>query len=286
MGHNSISYKIKASVPVFLLLLLIASKSASAFDLALIEPAELIQDRGQWIILDARPESDWLAGHIPGALSFSWENYTRTDENGRAYRLARPEQLAVALGQMGMVENTPVVVYGDADRSMGGEGWITWVLLWLGHQGPIRVVAGGIQSWKDHGYPVVAGPENSTRPASAYRVRLRPEINVETRVLESKDRFFILIDCRSKMEWIMGHIPGAVHIPWTEFSTGRQRRPLDRAGLKKLLKSHDIDPAKPIIFYCTGGVRSGYTWMVHQLDGLSPVRNYLGGMEDWRLRNR
>jgi hypothetical protein len=26
--------------------------------------------------------------------------------------------------------------------------------------------------------------------------------------------------------------------------------------------------------------------MVHQLDGLSPVRNYLGGMEDWRLRNR
>jgi thiosulfate/3-mercaptopyruvate sulfurtransferase len=125
MGHNSISYKIKASVPVFLLLLLIASKSASAFDLALIEPAVLIQDRGQWIILDARPESDWLAGHIPGALSFSWENYTRTDENGRAYRLARSEQLAVALGQMGMVENTPVVVYGDADRSMGGEGWIT-----------------------------------------------------------------------------------------------------------------------------------------------------------------
>src|SRR5208337_4579691 len=224
MGHNSINCKIKASVPAFLLLLLIASKSASAFDLALIEPAELIQDRGQWIILDARPESDWLAGHIPGALSFSWENYTRTDEKGRAYRLARPEQLAVALGQMGMVENTPVVVYGDADRSMGGEGWITWVILWLGHQGPIRVVAGGIQSWKDHGYPVVAGPENSTRPASTYRVRLRPEINVETRVLESKDRSFILIDCRSKMEWIMGHIPGAVHIPWTEFSTGRQRR--------------------------------------------------------------
>jgi thiosulfate/3-mercaptopyruvate sulfurtransferase len=286
MGHNSINYKIKACVPTFFLLLVVALRSASAFDLALIEPAELIKDRGQWIILDARPESDWLAGHIPGALCFSWKNYTRTDEKGRAYRLARPEQLAVALGQMGMAENTPVVVYGDADRSMGGEGWITWVILWLGHQGPIRVVAGGIQSWKDHGYPVVAGPENSIRPASTYRVRLRPDINAETPELESKDRSFALIDCRSKMEWMRGRIPGAVHIPWTDFHTGGQRRPLDRAGLKKLLKSHDIDPEKPVIFYCTGGVRSGYTWMVHQLDGFPSARNYLGGIEDWRLRDR
>jgi thiosulfate/3-mercaptopyruvate sulfurtransferase len=284
MGHNSISHKIKACFPIFLLLLFLASKSASAFDMALIEPSELTQERGQWTILDARPESDWLAGHIPGAICFSWENYTRTDEKGRAYRLAPPEQLAAALGQMGITENTSVAVYGDAGRSMGGEGWITWVILWLGHQGPIRVVAGGIQSWKDHGYPVVAGAENSTRAASSYRVRLRPEINVETPELQSKDRPFILIDTRSKMEWIRSRIPGAVHIPWTDFYTGALRRPLDRARLQKLLKSHDIDMENPVIFYCTGGVRSGYAWMVHQLDGFSSARNYLGGMEDWRLR--
>ena len=281
-----IASKTKIFVLFFFLFLAGASKSASAFDLALIDPAELVQDKGKWIILDARPESDWLAGHIPGALSFSWENYTRTDEKGRAYRLAPPERLAAAFGQIGMVEDTPVVVYGDGDKSMGGEGWITWVLLWLGHEGPIRVAAGGIQSWKGLGYPVATGPESSTRPASVYRVRLRPRINVETSELESKERSFTLIDCRSELEWITGHIPGAVHIAWTEFRTGRERRPIDRAGLKHLLQSHDIDPEKPVVFYCTGGVRSGYTWMVHQLDGLSPARNYLGGIEDWRLRDR
>jgi thiosulfate/3-mercaptopyruvate sulfurtransferase len=66
--------KTKIFVLFFFLFLAGASKSASAFDLALIDPAELVQDKGKWIILDARPESDWLAGHIPGALSFSWEN--------------------------------------------------------------------------------------------------------------------------------------------------------------------------------------------------------------------
>jgi thiosulfate/3-mercaptopyruvate sulfurtransferase len=284
MEHKSLNYRIKALVLYFFLFLATASKSAFAFDLTLIEPVELVQNKGQWVILDARPKSDWLAGHIPGALSFSWENYTRTDEKGRAYRLEPPEQLAASLGQMGIDENTPVVVYGDADRSMGGEGWITWLILWLGHEGPIRVVDGGIRSWKDHGYTVAAGPESATRADAIYRVRLRPQINVETRELESKERPFILIDSRSELEWIMGRIPGAVHIPWTQFHTDKERRPLDRAGLEKLLKSHGIDSEKPVVFYCTGGVRSGYAWMVYQLDGLYRARNYLGGFEDWRLR--
>jgi thiosulfate/3-mercaptopyruvate sulfurtransferase len=276
--------RVKALVRFFLFLIALTPDCALAYDLALIEAAEINQNTGQWVILDARPKPDWLAGHIPGAHSFSWEDYTRTDEKGRAYRLDPPGKLSTALGQMGIDENTPVAVYGDADRSLGGEGWIAWVLSWLGHEGHLRVIAGGIQAWKDQGYPLTTGPERSTRPVSAFRVRLRPEINVETRELESKDRPFVLIDCRTNLEWMMGHIPGAVHIPWTEFRTGREYRPLDQAGLRRLLKSHGVDPEKPIVYYCTGGVRSGYAWMEHQLDGLSSARNYLGGIEDWRTR--
>ena len=270
----------------FVLFLGAASKNAFAFDLALIEPAKLAQSSGQWAVLDARPKSDWLAGHIPGSLSFSWKDYTYTDKMGRAYRLLPAGQLAASLGRMGINENTPVVVYGDAVRSMGGEGWITWVLLWLGHKGPIRVLDGGIQAWKDHGYPVEAGPGCSTRPVTVYKVRPRPGIDVKTRKLESKNRRFVLIDTRSELEWIMGRIPGAVHIPWTEFRTGRENRPLDRAGLEKLLESHGINPGESVVFYCSGGIRSGYAWTVYELDGFPRARNYLGGWESWRLRGR
>ena len=53
-----IASKTKIFVLFFSLFLAVASKSAFAFDLALIDPAELVQDVGKWIILDARPESD------------------------------------------------------------------------------------------------------------------------------------------------------------------------------------------------------------------------------------
>ena len=152
------------------------------------------------------------------------------------------------------------------------------MLSWLGHEGHIRVIAGGIQAWKDLGYPLTTGPESSTRPVSTFRLRLRPEINVETRELESKDRPFGLIDCRTNWEWMMGHIPGAV--PYS-FRRNSHRQGIQASGpgrTQKLLKSHGVDPEKPIVYYCTGGVRSGYAWMEHQLDGLSLARNYLGGI--------
>jgi thiosulfate/3-mercaptopyruvate sulfurtransferase len=49
-------------------------------------------------------------------------------------------------------------------------------------------------------------------------------------------------------------------------------------------KDHGVDAEKPLVYYCTGGVRSAYAWMVHQLCGLPPARNYGGGMEDWTRR--
>jgi thiosulfate/3-mercaptopyruvate sulfurtransferase len=269
---------------LFFLFCAVSTQNAFAFDLAPIRAEELAATRAKWVILDARPGADWLSGHIPGALSFSWKDHTFTDNKGRAYRLPPPSQLAATLGRMGIDENTPVVLYGDAERSMGGEGWITWVLLWLGHRGPIRELDGGIQAWKDHGYSLAAGPERPARSPAVYRVRLRPEILVKTGALESKTEPFALIDTRSELEWLFGRIPGAIHISWTDFRAGPQRRPLERAALEKLFKSHGVAPDKPVIFYCTGGVRSGYAWMVYELDGLSLAANYTGGWDSWKFR--
>jgi thiosulfate/3-mercaptopyruvate sulfurtransferase len=94
-----------------------------------------------------------------------------------------------------------------------------------------------------------------------------------------------LIDVRSTFEWIKGRIPGAVHIPWDEFYTGKDRQPLPPADLKKLLARHGVDTTRPVVYYCLGGVRSAYAWMTHQLSGLPGARNYKGGMEAWQKRS-
>lgn len=71
-------------------------------------------------MLDARSKAEWEADRIPGARSFSWDDYTRTDEKGVQYSSFPPRELAAALAGPGIDEKTPVVVYGDADKGWCG----------------------------------------------------------------------------------------------------------------------------------------------------------------------
>ena len=265
---------------------LLFSVPAHAMDLGLIEPDVLNRSLNSYVILDSRPKSEWLAGHIPGALSFSWEDYTRTDEKGIPYRIWPAQELAKALGKMGISESAPVVVYGDADKSWGGEGWNCWALSWLGHKGPIRLLAGGIQSWRNNKFTVIYGTGKITAKPVQYKYKVNAGIDISTSEIERRKSNVILIDTRSTFERIKGRIPDSIHIEWKDFYEGNDRRPLPPEALKKLLRENKVDLSKPVIYYCTGGIRSAYAWLVHQLTGLPAAMNYEGGYEAWEKLSR
>ena len=263
-----------------------------ATDLKRINAADLKAAGHGWVILDARPVSHWEKGHIPGAISFSWETYTRTDADKIPYRIMPTEMLADILGTMGMTRQTPVAVYGDADSSWGGEGWVCWMFSLLGHEGPIGLVDGGIQSWRELGYPMETGTFSSTKIGNNDRqVRYLPEFRSDLTITahdllkrgKGKARLQ-LVDTRSTREWIFGHLPDAVHIPWDDFFSGRLNTPLTRDALGHLLEKNGIDPDRPVVYYCTGGIRSGYAWTVHTLSGLPTAINFEGGTEEWNRK--
>ncbi|NTW37414.1 MAG: sulfurtransferase, partial [Syntrophobacteraceae bacterium] len=213
---------------ILLALLLIAAVSNGAskglaLDLGSLEPQELKEQLGTWTLLDARPGKDWESGHIPGALLFSWEDHIQGNGSEGAYRLPEPEKLALELGRMGISESSPVVVYGDADRSWGGEGWAVWVLSWLGHKGPVRLLDGGIQSWRQRGYPLASGAIREQPAGRHYTTDVRGELNIEAVQLGDRAGHLAVIDTRSTFEWLTGRLPNAVHIPWTEFFEGKER---------------------------------------------------------------
>jgi thiosulfate/3-mercaptopyruvate sulfurtransferase len=274
------------AIVVFLLALACVSmggrQEAFALDMALMEPSQLHGSLGEWTVLDARPRKEWKAGHIQGALPFTWEDHVKAENFGASYRTPAAKDLAGALGRMGIHEKTPVVVYGDADESWGGEGWSSWVLAWLGHKGPIRVLNGGVQAWKERGYPLVGKGREGGREPVEYRMTVRHELDIPAPQIEARGNSIVVIDTRSSLEWMTGHLPFAIHSPWSDFHAGKARRPLDREAFRKLLADHGVDPAKPIVYYCTAGVRSAYAWMVHTLTGHHMARNYVGGMSDWK----
>jgi len=258
---------------------------AAASGLKLINANELKGNTTKWVILDARPWAEWNAGHIPGAIWFFWDQYTRTDAQGIKYSSFPPQELAGALARLGIDERTPVVVYGDADKSWGSEGYDVWLLSWLGHKGPIRLLNGGIQAWRKQKLPVVRGQASSYAPKASYQVNLQPQYIISTEEIQRGKGSFQLVDTRSTLEWIQGRIPGAVHIPWDDFYTGHDHHPLSLAEVKKLLAKRGVNPSKPVVYYCAAGVRSAYVWMVHQLAGLPDARNYKGSWEAWEKRS-
>lgn len=258
--------------------------AATAADLGLIDAAALKGNTGKWVILDARPRSDWEAGHIQGAIPFSWEIYTRTDARGVEYSSFPPNELAAALAGLGIDEKSAVAVYGDADKSWGGEGYAVWLLSWLGHKGPIRLLNGGIQSWRSRNLPLNKGAERPAPTKPRYLVDLKPQYIVSTEDIQRGKGAYTLVDVRSTFEWIKGRIPGAIHIPWDDFYTGNDHHPLPQSELKKLLAKKGVDTSRPVVFYCLGGVRSAYAWTIHQLAGLPDARNYKGSWAAWEKR--
>lgn len=245
----------------------------------LLQPQQLHQLSASVKIIDARPLEQWQKGHIPGALSFDWQSNTETDRQQVAYRKLASEVLAERLGRLGINEHSRLVIYGDADSSWGGEGWVCWLLRELGHVAEIYLLDGGVQAWqKLHGDLTVATPAAAT--PTTYRVAERCELDIETEKLRQAD--VQLVDTRSLFEWLCGAIPGAVRINWTEFYRGEERSPLDRDGVIALLREKGLDPEKPVVYYCSGGIRSAYAWTVHELAGLRQAINYEGGMEAWR----
>jgi thiosulfate/3-mercaptopyruvate sulfurtransferase len=236
------------------------------------------------VILDARPRSVWAQEHLPGACSFSWEDYTRTDPHGVKYRTLPPQELAQALGRMGMDAATDVLIYADADTSWGGEGWAAWVLAWLGHTGTVYILDGGIQAWQEAKFELVSGSADCSAPSESgtYVINLREELNISARTLREHKDSYTIVDTRNYWnEWLLGHVPDAVHINWEDFYTGENPRPLGAQALKTLLKQNGADIEKPVVYYCTGGIRSGYTWLVHTLAGLPAAINFEGGTEEW-----
>jgi len=139
-----------------------------------------------------------------------------------------------------------------------------------------------VQAWtRQHGEltNVALPPVGST----TYRIAERAALNIKTADLKQQGEPQ-LVDTRSFFEWLRGSIPGAVRISWTDFYRGKERRPVNRQELKALLQEHGIDPLRPVVYYCSGGIRSACAWTVHELAGLPSARNYEGGMEAWHKR--
>ena len=77
----------------------------------------------------------------------------------------------------------------------------------------------------------------------------------------------IVLDVRTKAEFEVGHLPGAVH--------------LDYFGADLIEKMDALDKSKPYLVYCRSGRRSVRVCVLMKNSGFAQVYHLDGGIKDW-----
>lgn len=245
-------------------------------------------------ILDVRWRPDgtgptvFAAGHIPGAVHIDW----RTDliepaEDGvSGLRLAGPDQVAEALGRVGIGDGTSLVIYDDTIGLYAARVW--WSLAAYGYESA-RILDGGMAAWTAARRPL---SHASYPPAAAtFTPRANPRLRLTTAdvraLLGSPD--VLILDARAAAEYRglegnsrrLGHIPGAVNVPVGAMHLVGDQTLRNAADLKEMILKANVPRGRRIIAYDGSGVAAARLAFVLALLGYDDVAVYDGGWSDW-----
>ncbi|MDP2313956.1 MAG: rhodanese-like domain-containing protein [Pseudomonadota bacterium] len=212
-------------------------------------------------ILDTRPMTAYLAGHVPGAVRVDWK--ANTVGGPLSGVLGPPESVAERYAALGVDAARPVLVVGAWANAWGEEGRVAWDLTWLGHRA-VHILEGGMPAWTGVRERLPARAVPGTLTAAP-----RTDLRVSTEALAAAlaaGHPPVLLDVRDPDEFEGarkfresrgGHIPGARNVPWR--------------GL--FANPPDLPRDIPLVVYCTGGVRSGMAWAALTAHGYTVANN-------------
>ncbi|HXY18446.1 MAG TPA: sulfurtransferase [Gemmatimonadales bacterium] len=235
-------------------------------------------------------------GHIPGAVKLDWVH----ELNAPVVRdyLSR-ERMQRLLRSKGISADTTVVLYGDRDNWWATFAFWVFRLFGLDHLN-LKLMDGGRGRWAEQGGAlfrdvpryaegdIAVGPRNDREirvfrdGVLAHVAEHRPLVDVRSPEEFRGNRVF-LPDCPDEGAVCVGHIPGALNIPWGRAVDADTHCFRPAPELKAVYRIEGgLKPDDDVITYCRIGERSSHTWFVlTYLLGFKRVRNYDGSWTEW-----
>jgi thiosulfate/3-mercaptopyruvate sulfurtransferase len=275
-----------------------------------VESAKALVGKPDVRFVFADSEKDFEKGHIPGSAEAYAHDLTILDDVRACKGLPMCEpRAATFIGKLGIDDKTQVVVY-DAGPGANASG--TWFFLTLyGHKN-VRILDGGLATWKAHGGAVATGVEKAAAPrtfAPAVRWEMIAHVD-EVKKATTDAAHYMILDARHNLEEYTGKqlqsglasagkeitvarggfIPTAVFSPWTKYA-GNKGGDADKPTLKKAddlkkqlekLKKNGYAPEKTVISYCHVGLgRGSFQYLALREAGQKNVKLYVGSWHEW-----
>lgn len=292
-------------------LALAAGPAAAAGELVSAEEAKALVGKPDVRFVFSDSEREFDKGHIPGSVAAYSHDLHLLDDVRACKGLPMCEaRAAKVIGEaLGVDQATQVVVY---DSGIGVNASGNWFFLKLYGVKSVRILDGGLATWKARGGPVETGAP--ARPAAR---TFTPSVAWdmiasldEVKKASADPAHYVLLDSRHTLDEFTGKqllpalaspgkeqtvrrggaIPSAVFSPWSKYAgnkDGQADRPTlkDPAELAKQLeklKKNGYDPTKTVISYCHVGLgRGSFQYLALRSAGHDKVKVYVGSWDEW-----
>lgn len=237
--------------------------------------------------LDGRTQ--YRGRHIPGAVHFDID-HVADRSSALPHMLPAAADFAKKVGLLGVGAGDRVIVY---DRQCGGaaaaRAW--WMFRVFGHDN-VALLDGGFGKWAAE-----------KRPAEMAAVRPEPrqfEANFTPALVRSlremKDnlatRAWQVVDARGPGKFDgtqadvfafkkLGHIPGAINLPWADLIHPETGAFLERDALAARFAAAGVDLGRPVVTTCASGVTSCAVAFALHLLGQRTAAVYDGSWAEW-----
>ena len=243
----------------------------------LIEAHELLAKLGDENIriYDASIVDDmYHQGHIPGSAFFDHEKFS-DPKKVYEYMLLPDEKLAGQIGEIGISNDTEVIVYACGMLPYAARAW--WVLRYAGHLN-VRVLNGGLSAWKEAGGAVEQEPRQY-EPA-VFLPKFSPGMFADKEEVKEalKDGEISVIDVLPPESYEGAHITGSTCLSSMDLMQGLDYFLPDDKLAQRLQEQASY---KRIITYCGGGIAAVINAMAHLMVGQENVAVYDGSLFEW-----
>jgi thiosulfate/3-mercaptopyruvate sulfurtransferase len=224
-------------------------------------------------VLDVRRAEDYQREHIPTAVSLPLARVLEND---------LPEKLVTFLEELGISDNTPVVVYDDTFGALAAR--VAWTFQYIGHDN-IALLEMTFKQWKELGLETEK-KQQRTFPRARHSLNIKKDIYVDASYVETAAKSHpstLLVDARERLNYLTEHIPGARNIPYTMVGSEGGSILRDAQELKRLIENRGITNDAEIITYCGSvGTLSGLTYYALKLAGFKNVKLYPKSFKEWK----
>lgn len=251
-------------------------------------------------ILDARVGKDakqnYLEKHITGARFIDLDkDLAEIGENaafGGRHPLPTVEKFAETLSNLGIAENSHIVVYDDKNGSnAAARAW--WMLKSFGFEN-VQVLDGGMQAAEKNNIEFASGEEIFEKAPFIKKENWDlPVSSLEEVENELKSNSSTVIDVRDAYRYrgesepidlIAGHIPGAINIPFSE-NLDENGLFLSPEMLKEKYSQLLKDKPEQLIIHCGSGVTACHTILALAYAGAKIPNLYVGSWSEWSRRD-